>query len=220
MTYIIAVAQRKGGVGKTTLAVSVAAELSRRGRDVALVDSDPQASACQWALPGKLKFPVYDIALSDQTVSAWVRSVGRVSANYVIIDTAPNDRALGGSIALANLVLVPCTPSGLDVEATVRTLEIIDAVRVRRHGSPNMILVPNRVDVRTLEGRQLMEELVGFGEVVSPSIGSRTSFIRAFSDGHSVADISSGEVAHREIQTLCDLLETSLVSASRFVARR
>jgi chromosome partitioning protein len=212
MTDIIAVAQRKGGVGKTTLAISVAAELSRRGRDVALVDSDPQASACHWASPGNLEFPVYNMALSDQTISVWVRGIGQVCADYVVIDTAPNDRALGASIALANLVLVPCTPSGLDVEATVRTLEIIDAVRARRRGYPNMILVPNRVDARTLEGRQLMEELEGFGEVVSPTIGNRTAFIRAFSAGHSVAEIASGEAAKREIQALCDLLETSLVS--------
>src|SRR5215469_6307826 len=189
MTDIIAVAQRKGGVGKTTLAVSVAAELRRRGRDVALIDSDPQSSACQWALPGNLEFPVYDMALSDQAVPVWVRGVDRVRADCIVIDTAPNDRALGASIALAKLVLVPCTPSGLDVEATVRTLEIIDAVRARRRGYPHMILVPNRVDARTLEGRQLMDELAGFGEVVGPTIGNRTAFIRAFSAGNSVADI-------------------------------
>jgi chromosome partitioning protein len=215
MTDIIAVAQRKGGVGKTTLAVSIAAELRRRGRNVALIDGDPQASACHWALPGNLEFPVYDMALSDQTVPAWVRGVGRVCADYVVIDTAPSDRALGASIALANLVLVPCTPSGLDVEATARTLEIIDAVRARRRGYPSMILVPNRVDARTLEGRQLIEELAGFGEVVSPTIGNRTAFIRAFSAGHCVADIASGEAANREIQALCDLLDNSLISALR-----
>jgi chromosome partitioning protein len=213
MTNTIAVAQRKGGVGKTTLAVSVAAELRRRGRDVALIDSDPQASACHWALPGNLEFPVYDMALSGQTVPTWVRGVGQICADYVVIDTAPNDRALGASIALANLVLVPCTPSGLDVEATARTLEIIDAVRARRRGYPSMILVPNRVDARTLEGRQLVEELSGFGEVVSPTIGNRTAFIRAFSAGHSVADIASGEIADREIQALCDLLDSALASA-------
>jgi chromosome partitioning protein len=212
MTDIIAVAQRKGGVGKTTLAISVAAELSRRRRDVALIDSDPQASACHWALPGNLSFPVYEMALSDQTVSVWVRGVARIRADCVVIDTAPNDRALGASIALASLVLVPCTPSGLDIEATVRTLEIIDAVRARRMGYPNMVLVPNRVDMRTLEGRQLMDELVSFGEVVSPTIGNRTAFVRAFSAGHTVADIASGEAANHEIQALCDLLETSLVS--------
>ena len=43
---IITVAQRKGGVGKTTIAVNVAGELSRRNYDVALMDSDPQRSAC------------------------------------------------------------------------------------------------------------------------------------------------------------------------------
>jgi chromosome partitioning protein len=212
MSNIIAVAQRKGGVGKTTLAISVAAELSRRGRNVALIDSDPQASARHWALPGNLEFPVYDVALSDQAVQAWVRGVDRVNAEYIIIDTAPNDRALGASIALANLVLVPCTPSGLDIEATVRTLEIIDAVRARRRQCPSVILVPNRVDARTLEGRQLMDELAGFGETVSPMIGNRTAFVRAFAAGHSVAQLAPGEIADREVQALCDLLEMSLVT--------
>jgi hypothetical protein len=49
MPRLIALAQRKGGVGKATLAVSLAAELCDRGLDVALVDSDPQRSAWAWA---------------------------------------------------------------------------------------------------------------------------------------------------------------------------
>ena len=60
---IITVTQRKGGVGKTTIAVCVAAALARRGHNVALVDSDPQRSASQWAEPGNLEFPVYEMAL-------------------------------------------------------------------------------------------------------------------------------------------------------------
>jgi len=210
MTIIVAVAQRKGGVGKTTLAVSLAAELARRRKDVALVDSDPLGSACHWAGPGNLRFPVYEIALANQTVTDWVRMTGQVAADCVVIDTAPDDRALGASIALADLVLVPCTPSGLDIEATVRTLEIIDAVRSRRNGYPAIILVPNRVDTRTLEGRQLVEELTGFGEVVSPSIGNRSAFARAFAFGQSVAELVSGRAADGEIQTLCNLVEKHL----------
>jgi chromosome partitioning protein len=216
MSYTIAVAQPKGGVGKTTLAVSVAAELHRRGKSVALIDADPQRSACQWAGPGNLKFPVYEIALTGRNVHNWYRELIRVGANYsyVVVDTAPSEQALSASTGVSSLVLVPCTPSGLDLEAMVRALEIIDTVRARRRGHPSLILVPNRVDARTLEGRQLVEELTGFGEVVSPTIGDRSAFVRAFSAGHSVAEMADGQVGHREIQMLCDVVEKCLGTSS------
>jgi chromosome partitioning protein len=212
MSYIIAVVQRKGGVGKTTLAVCVAAELHRRGREIALIDSDPQRSACQWAEPGNLQFPVYEIALTNQTVTNWVRELVRVAAKYeyAVVDTAPSERNLGASIAISNLVLVPCTPSGLDLEATVRTLEIIDAVRNRRRGHPSLIMVPNRVDARTREGKQIVDELAAFGEVVSPAIGNRSAFVRAFTAGRSVAEMPDGQLGHREIAQLCNLVERRL----------
>jgi len=215
---LIAVAQRKGGVGKTTLAISVAAELCQRGEDVSLIDSDPQGSACQWATPGNLEFPVYEIPLADQPIPFWVREVRKVPESCIVIDTAPNDRALGASIALSRLVLVPCTPSGLDIEATVRTIEIINAVRARRHGLPYLILVPNRVDGRILEGRQLVRELTEFGEVVASTIGDRSAFVRAFSAGQSVAELACGQAADHEIQLLCDLVVKCLAVSQRVSA--
>jgi hypothetical protein len=56
-------------------------------------------------------------------------------------------------------------------------------LRIRPDGVPRLILVPNRVDRRTLEGQQLVDELTAFGEHVSSPIGYRTAFIRAFSSG-------------------------------------
>jgi chromosome partitioning protein len=210
MPRIITVAQRKGGVGKTTLAVAVAGELSRRGWDLALIDSDPQRSASQWAEPGNLHFPVYEIGLVTETVSTWAHNVCNVKADCLVIDTAPNEREMGASIALSDAILVPCTASGLDLAATERTLSIIGAVRGRRRAPLAVILVPNRVDRRTLEGRQLIDELLSFGETVSSGISNRSAFVRAFTTGQAVCDFAPGAPADLEIRGVCDLLVRSM----------
>jgi chromosome partitioning protein len=207
---IISVAQRKGGVGKTAIAVCLAGELSRRDYAVALIDSDPQRSACHWAEMGCLEFPVYEIGLENTTEGNWAHEVRSVQADIVVIDTAPSERQLGASISLANLILVPCTASGLDIEATERTLAIVRTIRGRRRSPLAVILVPNRVDRRTLEGRQLETELGTFGEMVGPTVGYRSAFVRAFAAGQSVADSAPGELADREIKTLCDFVVREL----------
>jgi chromosome partitioning protein len=212
MNQIIALVQRKGGVGKTTLAVSVAAEFHRRGKRVALIDSDPQLSARQWAALGNLEFPLYDVILNDQMTIEWARDVRRIATDHgcVIVDTAPNLRAVSASIAIANIAMVPCTPSGLDLDSTVKTLEIINHIRRLRNGYPKVMLIPNRVDARTCEGKQLVDELASFGELVTPIVSYRIGFVRAFSNGHSIAEMANGRDGHGEIQDLCDRLELNL----------
>jgi chromosome partitioning protein len=205
--HVIVVAQRKGGVGKTTLSISIAAELHKRGLGVELIDSDPQRSAVRWAELGKLKFPVHDLALDQQPVQEWVQSVARVATERVVIDTAPNDRCLGAAITIADLIVVPCTPSGLDLDSTARTLDIINAVRTRRRSHLKIALVPNRADRRTLEGRQLVEELEEFKEPIGPSIGDRIAFVRAFTTGQSVDEFAPGQAPDREIHDLTNFLE-------------
>ena len=215
MPKIISVAQRKGGVGKTTLAVCVAAELANRGADVGLVDADSLQSASDWASLGNIPFPVYDIPLVG-TVTEWASEVSRISSSYIVVDAAPNDQTLGACFALSSIVLLPCAPSGLDIEALKRSLDIIRAARARRADDVQVVLVPNRVDARTLEGQQLVHELSEFGEIVAPSIGDRIDFVRAFSMGEAIATFAPGSMADLEIQQLCDLLTSYLpIKASR-----
>jgi chromosome partitioning protein len=201
---LISFAQRKGGVGKTTLAVSVAAELAARGVGTALIDADPQASACEWARPGNLAFPVYEMPLDRDPVAAWARRAREIDAACVVVDAPPHDRAVGAAVAISDILLIPCTPSGLDIESTAQTLGIVRAVRERRAAHLDVLLVPNRVDQRTLEGRQVIDELLTFGEPVAGPIGNRQAFVRAFSLGCSVAELALGEKADLEVRALAD----------------
>jgi chromosome partitioning protein len=163
----------------------------------------------QWAMMGNLEFPVYEIGLDDFARPAlvnWVHDIRRVEADIIVIDTAPGERQLGASISIADLILVPCTASGLDIEATERTMGIIEAARRSRSTPLDVILVPNRTDRRTLEGQQLEGELRSFGGMVGPAVGQRSAFVRAFATGQSVADYAGGQPADLEIGKLCDLV--------------
>jgi chromosome partitioning protein len=92
---------------------------------------------------------------------------------------------------------------------------MVDEIRTSRQGLPRIILVPNRVDGRTLEGKQLADELTALGEVVSPIIGYRSAFVRAFSTGRSIAETAGGRAGHREIQELCNLVEKPFANTLR-----
>jgi chromosome partitioning protein len=180
---IIAVVQRKGGVGKTTIAISLAGELSRRGMDVDVIDADPQKSAAEWAAPGRLPFPVSEIPIETGRASSWVGMIRASRGRITIIDTPPHEYAVGVAVAVADLVIVPCTPSGLDLSATEQAINAIEFAREKRKHAVPILIVPNRVDLRTLEGQQITEELAELGEIVCAPIGSRLGYVRAFSRG-------------------------------------
>ncbi len=199
------------GSAKPHIAVSIAAELRQRGGDVVLIDADPLRSACQWAALGGLHFPVQEITFSPQKpVAEWASAVRRVHNDFVVVDTPPSDNSLAASIALADVAVIPVLPSGLDLEATNRTLEIVGAVRRAAADYVHVVLVPNRVDRRTLEGRQLVEEMEEYGEIVAPPIGNRSAFVRAFSTGNSVGEFDPNGPGIREIRELCDVVEKCL----------
>lgn len=78
MTLTIAVVNEKGGVGKTTTAITVAAGLARRGRTVALVDSDPQGHVAKY-LGLAEESGLFNLLVNDQPISGILRPVPRES---------------------------------------------------------------------------------------------------------------------------------------------
>ena len=204
---ILSICGRKGGCGKTTLAVHLSAEFAQRDRGVVLIDCDIQGSAHQWAEPGNLPMDVHHMSLDDdESVVDWSHNVRELETDLVFLDSPPHlDSALGGVIGISDIVLVPCSPSGLDLVATAETISLIREVRdLRDDGGPAILIVPNRVDKRTASGRELMVVLKDMNEQVANGLGARMAFSDAFNAGQWVGDFARHRTAHREIRVLAD----------------
>jgi len=202
---IIGVCGRKGGCGKTTIAVHLAAQLSTRGPSVVLVDCDLQGSARAWAELEKLPMPVEHMPIeTDSQVASWSRAVRNISADFIVLDSPPHlNAALGAVIGLSDLVVVPCGPSGMDLIATGETVGLVREIRAATGtGRPKAVLVPNRVDHRTGTGRELSTTLADIGEPVSGEIGYRMAFSDAFNAGEWVGAYAPRSAAHGEIEAL------------------
>jgi chromosome partitioning protein len=111
---------QKGGVGKTTLAIHLAVAFAADGLNVAILDLDPQASAAEWKdfreeeMPGVIAIP------SSRLPKVLQELEGR-GADVVILDTAPHSEGTALDAArAADLILVPCQPSIMDLRACGR----------------------------------------------------------------------------------------------------
>ncbi|HEC62751.1 MAG TPA: ParA family protein, partial [bacterium] len=100
---------RKGGGGKTTAAIHIAAALSKKGK-VLLVDEDPNMNASRWSLGGKLPFQV---STREEAKSTWE------SAKYIVVDTParPDIKTLERIVAASDLLVLPIAPSSLSLDA-------------------------------------------------------------------------------------------------------
>ena len=205
---VIGVCGRKGGSGKTTIAVHLSAELTARRHSVVLVDCDPQGSANHWSAPGALPMPVQHRPLDLADVAVWSRSIRQIPADYLVLDSPPHlDAALGAVIGLSDVAVLPCGPSGLDLIATAETVALIHEIRkARASQTPSICLVPNRVDLRTASGRQLASALQEMGEIVAPPVHSRTALADSFNLGSWVGAYAPGSPAHHEIAALTDFV--------------
>ncbi len=200
----VAVGNQKGGVGKTTLAVNLASYFAGRGV-VVLVDADPQATALEWAEGGNLPARVVAIPLDDDADPAkWARAVAGIEADVVVIDCPPQrGAAMAAALALADVLVIPVTPSGADLRATERTLELVREARRRRGDSlPRVLLVPSRVDRRTAAGREIEAVLIELGEPVGPMVSQRSAMVDAFSARRWVGQYAPKSPGHVEVEAV------------------
>jgi chromosome partitioning protein len=207
---IIAVVGNKGGTGKTTLALNLAAGLAFRGDSVVIVDADPQQSAYQWRLTGDADNGLPDVVAAAIGLPKTVRALSEANT-HVVIDCPPSIKAPQAeqALRLADHALVPVQPSPMDLWATSHIARIIEQLRP---DNPRLkaLIVMSQLEPRTTLSR-LMPDAVAELDLPVAAAGIRRRSIHRHCalEGKSVFQAGKrGSDAADEIhQLLTELLD-------------
>ncbi len=203
---IISLLSQKGGVGKTTLAIHLAAALVEMGSRVLLIDADPQASATDWSArrSDDPLFPV--VGMAKATLHKDLPAVAD-SSDHVVIDGPPRVNDVSRSAILASdVVIIPVCPSPYDVWAAEDVITLVREARVFKE-SLCVRFVINRKIANTVIGRDVLAALDRFEYPVLPvSVCQRVIFAESAAAGRTVLEVNPNSKASREILALRDAI--------------
>lgn len=138
--YTVALLAQKGGVGKTTLALSLAVQAELAGKRAGVVDADPQASASGWFLTRKghgKGTPLVAAAADPALIRRAQADAKDDGFEWLFLDTPAGVSELPATAAdVADLILIPCLPAILDMDAMAPTVKL-----AKRSGKPTFFLV-------------------------------------------------------------------------------
>lgn len=196
----IVIANQKGGSGKSTLTVHLAAAADHAGDGPVLIsDTDPQGSAGDWFNQRKkscIDTPHYaPLALSE--LKEKITALDKAGAAYLFIDTAPSVGAVNAELfAIADLVLIPLNPTPADLRALVKGLPLI-----KESGTLfNFILARVRANLRNNDAAAMALEALGL--VVPTRMHERVIYAETFAHGKTALDIEPKGVAAQELTAL------------------
>ncbi len=221
-TRIFTVANQKGGVGKTTTAVNLAAALARSGARVLVIDLDPQGNASTaLGVEHRSETPsVYDIVINDEPMAGVVQKSPEFDALFCVPATihlagaeielvslatrerrlqAALDRFLADSALPFHYVFIDCPPS-------------LGLLTINAFVAAREVLIPIQCEYYALEGlSQLLKNIELIERHLNPSLSVSTILLTMFDGRTNLANQVAKDVRdHFPAQVLQTLIPRSV----------
>lgn len=212
---MIVLANTKGGVGKSTLAVHIALWLHDQGHRTALLDADKQRSSSQWIAEAEPKIAVRTADTPEQCL---FEARGLSESHDFLIGDGPGglDDLSRTLLILADLALFPIGPSILDLRSVTHATEVLRYAQGINRGKPYGRLILNKIRKRDTISRELRLAAPGLGVgVATAAVRDLQAFRDAAQQGTVVTRMGNRSAeAAAEVEALCrELLADALLSA-------
>jgi chromosome partitioning protein len=207
---IISIVNQKGGVGKTTLAVNLGGMIQAAGKKILLVDTDPQGSLVQWRSvnPQSLvRVSHYPKPLSRRQAQALEKK-----ADVIIIDSPPAlEKTTVANVQVSRLVIVPVSPSPLDIWAANDTVNLIRNIMIRTKGMTARLLVYRKIP-GTRIGAEAREALKAYPfKVYKTEITQKIAAVEAMISGQTLTEFSPNSKSAAEFKALAHEILSDLI---------
>lgn len=199
---VIAVVGNKGGAGKTTLSVNLAAGLAKQA-SIAVVDADPQGSSLQWRDIADVQDSI-SLFPATESLQTQTTELAR-EFDYVVVDCPPSVHAPQtiSVLEVSDLALIPVQPSPVDLWATIH-IERAIANAHQTNPSLKSLLVINQLEMRTTLSRVVREALTEISlPVAKTALRRRAVYRNSALEGKTVFEMGArGAAAAEELEQL------------------
>lgn len=192
---IILIGGEKGGTGKTTIATNLAAMRALAGRDVLLIDTDPQGSANYWAQSRDEENIAPRVACVQKFGKGLPAEVKDLAHRYqdIIIDAGGRDSVeLRSALVVTQKAYIPIQPSQFDIWTLNQMDELVEAAKAfNANVQASVIISRSSTNPSVHESDDTGKLLDDFSnlDLADVTIRDRIAYRKAAKDGLAVTEL-------------------------------